>query len=63
MNVSAANFKAAEAYPQLLSPYRLGGLELKNHMVLAPMTRSGRSTATCRTRSPKPITSSAQARA
>lgn len=31
---------ANEAYAQLFSPYRLGSLELKNRMVLAPMTRS-----------------------
>jgi len=41
MNVSAANVKSStQAYPHLLSPYRLGGLELKNRTVLAPMTRS-----------------------
>jgi N-ethylmaleimide reductase len=41
MNISVAKVQAAgEAYENLFSPYRLGGLELKNRMVLAPMTRS-----------------------
>jgi N-ethylmaleimide reductase len=41
MNVSAAKLRASgEAYDRLFSPYRLGSLELKNRMVLAPMTRS-----------------------
>lgn len=42
MNVTASQAVLAEeeAYPRLLSPYRLGNLELKNRMVLAPMTRS-----------------------
>lgn len=42
MNITApqAVFAEEEAYPRLLSSYRLGNLELKNRMVLAPMTRS-----------------------
>ncbi len=41
MNISVAKVRAAgEAYENLFSPYRLGDLELKNRMVLAPMTRS-----------------------
>ncbi len=40
MNVSAKVEAAGNAYPNLFSSYRLGGLELKNRTVLAPMTRS-----------------------
>lgn len=41
MNVKASYpTLAGEAYPDLFSPYRLDSLELKNSMVLAPMTRS-----------------------
>src|SRR5690348_9586061 len=44
MNIAASvgvpDLKADGAYERLFSPYRLGSLELKNRMVLAPMTRS-----------------------
>jgi N-ethylmaleimide reductase len=44
MNVSASirvpQPQAEGVYEQLFSPYRLGPIELKNRMVLAPMTRS-----------------------
>ncbi|HVT55834.1 MAG TPA: alkene reductase [Xanthobacteraceae bacterium] len=41
MNISAAKLQASgKAYAHLFSPYRLGSLELKNRLVLAPMTRS-----------------------
>ncbi len=44
MNISASirvpEPQAEGAYEELFSPYRLGSLELKNRLVLAPMTRS-----------------------
>jgi N-ethylmaleimide reductase len=41
MNVNvSAKAEAGNTYPELLSTYQLGALELKNRMVLAPMTRS-----------------------
>lgn len=41
MNVTTAKIQASgEAYAYLFSPYRFGNFELKNRMVLAPMTRS-----------------------
>ena len=43
MNVHASPVRASERatrYPTLLSPYRLADLELKNRIVMAPMTRS-----------------------
>jgi N-ethylmaleimide reductase len=39
-SVRIPQVQSSEAYEELLSPYRLGSLELKNRMVLAPMTRS-----------------------
>ena len=39
-SISVPKLQANEAYEHLFSPYRLGSLELKNRMVLAPMTRS-----------------------
>jgi N-ethylmaleimide reductase len=40
MNVHNASVRGAKTETLLLSSYRLGGLELKNRMVMAPMTRS-----------------------
>jgi N-ethylmaleimide reductase len=40
MNVQNASVQKARTELPLLSPYKLGGLELKNRMVMAPMTRS-----------------------
>jgi 2,4-dienoyl-CoA reductase-like NADH-dependent reductase (Old Yellow Enzyme family)/thioredoxin reductase len=38
--MSALPALAAPAYPQLFSPFRLGSLELKNRVVMAPMSTS-----------------------
>lgn len=40
MNVQTANLQGTKTEAPLLSPYKFGGLTLKNRMVMAPMTRS-----------------------
>jgi N-ethylmaleimide reductase len=40
MNVQNADVQGTKTEAPLLSPYKLGNLELKNRMVMAPMTRS-----------------------
>ena len=61
-SIQAAATKSAHHQPEpdLFTPYRLGDLDLKSRIAMAPMTRSrARSAAMSRTRSPPPIMRSA----